>query len=163
MVEEKKNAKPVEVPRSGLRNGRWTALLVLLGAVILLCGLVIGSSGTVLVFRDKITRGGPPFHEAGFMARQIQNTYGLSKEQARKVEDIFSNSLQAMQKIREENERKLAETRDEMLSEMKKVLTAEQYARWRAEFETRQKIEQRRQGGAGLRRRGQGRRGPMWD
>jgi uncharacterized membrane protein len=107
---------------------------VLLGLVILLCGIIIGAGGTVLVGRVFLVPGQPD-RTSREIARHVSQRLDLSPDQQKQVRQIVRQHIERVNQIREsgrqEAEKELALMRDDVA----KVLTPEQAQAWRTEFE----------------------------
>jgi len=141
------------------RSRAWP--VVLLGVVILICGNIIGAGAAVLWLKQYMPPPPPPPGVAApEIARDMQTRYNLGEEQARKVEEIMRKSIDAMEAIHREAREKAEAERQVLRTEMRAVLTPEQYAQWAAHFD---QVGARRappQGGPGGPGAGQGPGGP---
>ena len=127
-----------QAPLPPPRQRTWPTML--LGAVILLCGIVIGAGATVLWFKDREPRrtfGKPPGSTA--MAQHVQKVCDLTEEQTQKVEEIFGKHLREMMAMRHELQPKMASLHEQLRTDMKEVLTPEQFEKWHARFEAARK------------------------
>jgi hypothetical protein len=125
--------KPLPPPAPAQARSRvWPE--VLLGLVILLCGIVIGAGGTVLVGRIFLVPGQPD-RTSREIARHMSQRLDLTPDQQRQVRQIVRRHIERVTQIREsgrqEAEKELALMRDDVA----KVLTPEQAQAWRTEFE----------------------------
>jgi hypothetical protein len=150
---------------------RWR--MAFFGLVILLAGLVIGISSTLMLVRHR-PMGPPPGPEfiTDRVLDDLRGELGLSPDQAKKIRAIMKERMQEVDKIRIEARPKIVEQLRLMNEEISAVLTEEQrriwQQNWRQQFHPFQR-EMRPGGprpGEGPRRRGgppdRMRRGPQW-
>ena len=114
---------------------RWLRT-ILLGIVILLCGMVIGGALTLhfrwprlLLARHSWER--MPEH----IVERMRSELDLTAEQQREIEEILAKHHGAMESIRTEVEPRVEAQLDSMRREIDAVLTPEQAARWSEHFE----------------------------
>ena len=117
------------------RAGRRWLRTILLGIVILLCGMIIGGALTLhfrwprlLLARHSWAR--MPEHIVERMRRELD----LTAEQQTQIERILAKHHGAMESIRTEVEPRVEAQLDSMRREIDAVLTAEQAARWSEHF-----------------------------
>jgi len=112
---------------------RWR--MAFFGLVILLAGLVIGVSSTLMVVRhkEKTRPWGPEFFSERMMDR-LQRDLDLSAEQAKKIGAILKERMQNLEEIRKEARPKVAEQLKLMNEEISAVLTEEQKRIWERRF-----------------------------
>jgi hypothetical protein len=134
MVEQHAVDNPLPRPRR-----RWMRT-VLLGVVILLCGMVIGGALTLhfrwprlLLARHAWER--MPEHIADRMRGELE----LTEEQQREIERILARHHGAMESIRTEVQPRVEAQIDSMRREVEAVLTLEQANRWSEHFERMQR------------------------
>jgi hypothetical protein len=103
-----------------------------LGLVILVCGIVIGASGGLLLGkrlwhppRDPMPRDVMP---------RMTERLNLTPEQQKQIGQIVSKRLVAVAEIRKEMRPRIGEQMQLMQSEVAEVLNAEQKAEWRRWF-----------------------------
>ena len=160
MVSE---AKPSNYPsgKKWLSHRRKQIFLqIMVGMIILFCGIVIGSGAAVLHLKDKMVMPGPrPPLEA--IVKDIRARYDLTQEQAEQVEEIFGRRRKTSQALFEEFGRKIEAEFQKLSGEMKEVLSPEQYERWESDFRARERHGPWRPGPGrpGQRRPGPGRPG----
>jgi len=119
---------------------RKTVRQILLAVVIFVSGIVIGAGGMVLFFQYRVFRPpAQPKKMAAEVTRDIQGRLGLSDIQAGQVEAIFAKEFQTMDSIRNEFEAQIDAQRESLITEMEMVLTPEQFAQWRDEFQSRRR------------------------
>jgi len=119
---------------------------IIVGLVILFCGLVIGAGGALLQLKDKVVPIGPrPPLDA--IVEDIQTRYDLTPEQAKRVEEVFGTQRKTMQTLFDQFGQKIDAEFQKLNEEMKDILSPDQYARWEQDFRNR-------------RDRGPGRHGP---
>ena len=115
---------------------RWR--MAFFGLVILLAGLVIGVSSTLMLVRHR-ERGrpwGPEFFSRK-MVDDLQRDLDLSAEQAKKIGAIVKNRMQKLEEIREEARPKVAEQLKLMNEEISAALTEEQKRTWQENWKRR--------------------------
>lgn len=118
---------------------------IVVGLVILFCGLVIGAGGALMQMKDRVVPAGPrPPLDA--IVDDIKARYDLTPEQTEKVEEVFGTQRKTMQTLFDQFGQKIDAEFQKLNTEMKKILSPEQYARWEHDFKSR--------------RRGPGRHGP---
>jgi Spy/CpxP family protein refolding chaperone len=109
---------------------RWR--MAFFGLVILLAGLVIGISSTLMVVRhgERVHPWGPGFPSGTIIMRDLQRYLDLSPEQVKKIEAIVKKRMQKLEQLREEARPKVAEQLKLMNEEISAVLTEEQRRDW---------------------------------
>ncbi len=120
------------------RNRLW--LVVLLGLAILICGAVIGSGLVVLSVKDRLVSSPAPSstaHEAENITAELHSQLHLTDAQAVQVRQIMARSVAVMDTLRQEMRQKVEAEHQRLNAEMKAVLTAEQFALWKAQLEAR--------------------------
>jgi hypothetical protein len=131
------DAVPSAQSPSPSRNRRRFWLVFLLGAVILVCGVAIGSGGTILWIHHKFQRmNRDPEKMQAELAARIQSRLNLTDEQTARVEQILGKRHEAMMKVRSEVEPRFKAEMDGMRSDIAALLTAEQARQWNEEFDS---------------------------
>lgn len=126
---------------------RQTWPVMLLGAVILLCGMAIGSGATVLWLRDRIVPDRPRRKNVhAVIAARLQRRLNLTDEQTRKVQKIFERRLQALRTLRQDMLPRFEAEHAKLRLEMKEVLTPAQFEQWDARFKSTREHMLRRSG-----------------
>jgi hypothetical protein len=130
---------------------RQVLMQVLIGVVILISGMGIGTGGTILVLRDRIIwrfpqppdrRPGPPD-----IVKMWQTDYGLTDDQVSQARQVLATSMATTQTFWKELQQKEQAERQKFAESMKDILTPEQYQKWENDFVERMKqIERRRPG-----------------
>jgi len=117
-----------------VRPRRRIWLATALGAVILICGIVIGSGGTVLWIRHKMDqfRRGPDRMPVE-LAERVRSQLNLTDEQAKRVEEILRKRHEALMKLLRETFKAELEG---MRAEVATVLTPEQVKKWNDDYES---------------------------
>ncbi|MBN1805902.1 MAG: hypothetical protein JW837_11685 [Sedimentisphaerales bacterium] len=153
MVNESAMSVPPSAKKHLSYHRRQIYLQMVIGAVILFCGIVIGSGATLLHLKDRMIMRGPrpPLPD---IVEDMQGRYDLTDEQAKKVEDIFRRRRETMHDLFEDSRQKIEAEFQKISSEIKEILTPEQYERWENDFKSR------RRGPGGFGPGGPGRRGP---
>jgi hypothetical protein len=153
MVNESATSIPPLGKKHLSHHRRQIYLQMVVGAIILLCGIVIGSGATFLHLKDRMIMRRPR-PQLPDVVEDIQSRYNLTDEQAEKVEDIFKKSRETMRTIFEESRKKTEAEFQKISVEMKGILTLQQYERWENDFKSR------RRGPGGFGPGGPGRGGP---
>jgi hypothetical protein len=113
-------------------------LQMIVGAIILFCGIVIGSGATLLHLKDKMIMRGPrPPLPA--IVEDIQSRYNLTEEQVIKVEEILGKGRETMRSLFEESRKKIEAEFQKISTEMKEILSPEQYEQWENDFRSRRR------------------------
>ena len=146
---ESSDAAPQRTPP--LHGRSRTGLQLIIGAVILLSGIVVGSGATILFLKDHIIwadfRHGKRTPAA--IADKFRSRYGLTDEQTQKVEALISIRKERLDAIWDEMDQKLEVEQRELMAEMKKVLTPGQYEKWERDFKERVQHHRKRSGPPG--------------
>jgi uncharacterized membrane protein YgcG len=161
MVEEARPSIPSTGKKRLSRRGRQIFLQALVGMIILACGGVIGWGVAVLNLKDKMMMSPGPRPPTQEVVQDMAARYGLTDEQAKKVETAFGKRREAIQTIFEEFRTKSEAEFQKLSADIKKILTPEQYAHWEQDFERRRRPAPWDHGpGRPGERGGPGRRGP---
>lgn len=109
---------------------------ILLGLVILLCGMVIGA-GVALVCVQKIVVHAihNPQETPGRIAERMKSKLKLTDEQTRQVKAILSERQKALHALRREWQPRVVQELDKTKEEVTKVLTPEQARAFRDRFD----------------------------
>jgi len=124
---------------------------MVVGLIILISGIIVGSGGTVALLKDRVVWiHHHPKMEAADIAKEIGSQYGLTNEQTQKVEQIFRDMIQDRTAVHQEFEAKMEAEHQQLVTEMKAVLLPEQFERWHKDFEAKQEqhkkmVESRKQ------------------
>lgn len=146
--------------RTHPRARTWPTLL--LGAVILLSGIALGVGGGLL-FGPRGEPAGPPPPGAGArIAARIAERCDLSDDQAAEVRAAVERRLDELRAVGRDTAGRVAEIHQALRSDMKRILTPEQFEEWDASFErVRQRVKRfrrpRNRRGPTRRPRGHGR------
>ena len=131
MVEKDQLNQSSGRPLVGMRGGKQTWQLMLLGAIILASGLAMGVGVAMVFLRGAQSPPPPPVDKvAATVAARIAATCDLSEQQADKVREIVARRMEALNTIRNEMAGEVLAEHETMRLEMKEVLTAEQFAKW---------------------------------
>ena len=124
-----------ETPQAVPRRRAWLPNLVL-GLVILLCGVAMGSIVTAVVLRR------PPMHGMrrpeqlpDKIASEMRVKYGLNDEQEQRLRVVFTEHGEKLSDIRAEVQPRVEAEHEALRRAIEGVLTPEQASRWREEFE----------------------------
>ncbi len=162
MVEQTGQTDPIDSVRLSVPAGRQTGRAVLLSAFILLFGVVIGAGGVYLWLNDRIMypQQGRFDHakKAQNIVGKMKTRYDLTDEQVGRVERIFARQFEAMAQWRQGLDSKIDQTRQQMVDEIRDVLTEEQFGRWEKKFQDRMRRWRGRGQGGGRRRERRGTR-----
>ena len=115
-------------------RGRQTGWMMLLGVLILACGVVIGAGGTLLRLRDRIVPPSKPTDSQEFVGKMVADSkewLSLTPEQEVKVKAAYERLFSDMEAVRSQF-RKLGEKHSE---EMRQILTPEQFEKWKKRTE----------------------------
>ena len=137
MVGESAQSNTAASIRPHRNRRKILALQIVVAAVIFASGIVVGSGGTILLVKHRVLWIQRHKKQASTIARNIQTRYGLSDEQTAKVEGIFSKAMEGRRTIRSEMLTKFDTERASLVSEMKTVLSAEQFDKWHIDFQKR--------------------------
>ncbi len=116
------------------KKRRWRSFF--LGVVILLCGMVIGAGGTVVVMKHIILRAIQHPEEAPQrITDRVRNKLDLTEDQAAKVKAILTerqNKIQALRRqVQPEVEKELEKAKEDVAA----VLKPDQAEKWRERFD----------------------------
>ncbi|MBN2317192.1 MAG: hypothetical protein JXM79_24920 [Sedimentisphaerales bacterium] len=162
MVEEAGPSIPTGKRRLSPR-GRQAVVQVVVGMVILICGVIIGSGAAVLVYKKKLqpSPGGGPLPPIEAVISDMKARYDLTEEQAKKVETTFSKRRETLRTLFDEFRTKSEAEFKKLTADIKKILTPEQFVHWEQDFNRRRRPGPRRdRGPGGPGDRGFGPRGP---
>jgi hypothetical protein len=161
MVNEPTTSNPSSGKKRLSHRRKQIYLQIIAGAVILFCGIVIGSGTALLHLKDRVVMRGPS-PALNSIVKDIRARYDLTQEQAEQVEDVFGGRRKTLQSLFEEIGQKIDTEFEELSVEMKEILSPEQYERWERDFRTRRRPGPRRRGQEryGPERHGPGRYGP---
>ena len=131
--ENVQSSQPAETPLPSPHHRAWPTFLV--GVLILLFGIAIGAGGARLLEGRKSRhwprdRGKFPSH----IASRLQADLGLTDAQTEKVKAIYAKQLDAMHEMRQDMLPKVKAHHEQLRTEIKEVLTVEQYAKWEEGF-----------------------------
>jgi len=112
-----------------------TLKMVLLGLAILLCGMVIGSAGTLFVARRAVVHAVlHPEEMPTRAAQRLGRRLDLSAEQQAQVETILRRRLLALAHVRERFRPQIDRELDDLREEVAAMLDEEQAQQWRDDF-----------------------------
>ena len=142
MVDETKPEHPLPHRRPPLSRRQLLTQFVVAG-VILVSGIGIGAGGTILALQDRIVwqppprptdRGGERGPRPPNVVEEWKTKYSLPDEQAQKVKALFDARFEAG-RLRWEQLRKIeADEREQLVADMKGILTPEQFEPWHADY-----------------------------
>jgi len=113
------------------------SLQIIVAAVIFASGIIVGVGGTILLVRHRVLWIHHYHKEAVSIARQIKARYNLTEQQAKKVEDVFARAFENRKAVRRQLQTKFDAEREKLVSEMKAVLTPQQFEKWHIDFQKR--------------------------
>ena len=126
---EPHHAPVVAVPK----KRRWTK--VLLGIVILLCGIIIGAGGTAAVMQKLIHRVFEhPEELPEMITSRMEKKLDLTSEQAVEVKRVLDVRIGNIQEIMKEVHPRIHEELTSLRDEVDEVLDEEQRKKWRTRF-----------------------------
>jgi len=137
MVDEESSHEEARHPSYRLYRRREVWLSIILGSLILLCGIAIGSSVVILRFKDRIWPGPRVIHtrrSPEIIATRMQRRLELTDEQTEKVEALLHKHFEGIQAVHKDARKKIEAEHKQLRAGMKKVLTAEQFERWDSRF-----------------------------
>jgi Spy/CpxP family protein refolding chaperone len=130
MVEQHPTDGALPMPRR-----RWLRT-VLLGIVILLCGIVIGGALTLRFRWPRLLLAREPWERMPeHIAERMRAELGLTEEQEAQIEVILARHHGAMDSIRLEVQPRVEARIDSMRREINALLTPQQAAQWSEHFE----------------------------
>jgi len=136
MVGETAESNPSPGRKRMSQRRKQIYMQIIVGLVILFCGLVIGAGGAIIQLKNKMVPMGPrPPLDA--IVEDIQSRYDLTPEQTKQVEDVFGTQRKTMQALFEQFGQKVDAEFQKLNVEMKEILSPEQYARWEQDFRSR--------------------------
>jgi hypothetical protein len=130
MSEEKESRESsVNLPSQAPKKRRWK--LVLLGLIILFCGMVIGAGitfhmGSVMIFRAM----GPGDGMAERIAKRIDRDLGLTEAQRTQVAEIVARRVSAFKRLLTEIYPRIKGQVTLLHDEIAPILTEEQKLKW---------------------------------
>ena len=120
-------------------NGR-DAVTLLLGALILLCGVAIGAGGTYIWLSHRQPRRRPfPPTPAGQITAEIGERYGLNASQKKKLSEVIERHLKSLHEVRRQTEQAVTKVHTKMREDMARILNPEQFAQWTKELDARRR------------------------
>ena len=148
--------------------------MLLLSAVILVAGIVIGSAGTTLLIRNNSHR--PPRPGAASAKRitdKLKDRLELSDEQFAKIEPIIKAHMDKLREIQQQARPQIEGEVNQMKEEISTLLTDDQKQKWEKHMKYLERIFRKQRGpgrghGSGEGRGGRGARGDQegnlcWD
>jgi hypothetical protein len=163
MVDEAQTPQPVPARRPRL-TPRQIFAQTIMGGLILLSGVAIGTGGSVLILKDRIIwrlpmRDGARRPDPNRIVDEWTAKYGLNEEQAQRVKEIFTRRFEAHRAHFSEMVKRAQTEREAFAAAVKEILTPEQYERWERDFRERSERYRRMWPGPRRRPRGPGRGG----
>jgi len=113
----------------------WGRSLVL-GFIILVCGAVMGSVITALVIEERPgrwTRHSERLPER--IAEEMRAKYNLTDDQTNQILAVFQDHAKKLSEIRAEVQPRVEAEHEALRATVESILTPEQAAQWRSEFE----------------------------
>ena len=160
MVEEARPSIPSTGKKRLSHRGKQVLLQIVVGMIILVCGIIIGSGAAVLRLKDQMVMRRGPFPQTRAVVEDMATRYHLTPEQIEQVETAFEKSRESLrtrfEKFRTESEAEFGT----LSAEIKKILTPEQFERWEQDFKRRRHPGPPWERGKPGERRGPGRGGP---
>jgi hypothetical protein len=116
------------------RRRPWRSLL--LGLIILLCGILIGTGGTVIVLQKVVLYAiHHPEEVPNRVAERMRNKLGLSDEQTKKVKAILAERQRAFLALRRAARPKVEQELERLREEVATILDKNQARKWRKRFD----------------------------
>jgi hypothetical protein len=143
MNEEKERKETqVSAPPQAQKRIRWK--MVLLGVVILLCGMVIGAGitfhvGNVMIFRAMSPGSGMGEH----ITKRINRDLRLTDEQRSQVAKIVAHRVAAVKSILMDAYPRIKDQFELFHDEVTPLLTEEQRLKWERHYQKMQKVTTR--------------------
>ena len=113
------------------------SLQIIIACVIFASGIIVGAGGTILLVRHRVLWIHHYHKEAASITRQIKARYNLTEQQTKNVEDVFTKAIERKKAVRSQLQTKFDAEREKLVSEMKAVLTPQQFGKWHIEFQKR--------------------------
>ncbi len=141
------------LPHQPPPSGRQLLMQFVVAGVILASGIGIGTGGTILTLKDRIVwqdpppppgRGGERGPRPPNFVEEMKTKYGLSDEQVQEVKDLFAKRWDERRKRGDELRKIELEGREQFATDMKGILTPEQFEPWHAEYRERMAEADRR-------------------
>ena len=120
---------------------------LLLGLVILICGIVIGVVSTAIFLHPSSDHGRRGDHLPQSIAERMQTKYGLTDDQRQRLQTIFDEHIKKLSAIRTEIQPRMDAEQEALRQSVEPVLTPDQAKRWREEYEKMRKQWHQRDGG----------------
>lgn len=116
------------------KKRRWR--VVLLGILILVCGIAIGAGGTAVIMRHIILRAIQHPEEAPQrIADRVRGKLGISDEQAVRIKAILSERQKAIQALRRQVQPQIENELNQAREEVAALLNPQQAEKWRKRFD----------------------------
>jgi hypothetical protein len=139
MVEQAMPSIPPAGKKRLSRRSRQIFAQVVVGLIILICGIIIGTGATVLHFKGRVVMPPGPRPPTREVVEDMATRYNLTPEQVKKVEAVFEKRRETLQSTFEEFRRKSEAEFKTLSTDIKNILTPEQYARWEQDFQRRRR------------------------
>lgn len=140
--------EPIRTPLPKPPN---TWLTLLMGAVLLVCGVVIGAGGTVLVVKNRMDQpGSAPEQFNRRLTERMTRDLDLTPEQSKQIRAVFDGHREEMKSIREGVDEQMNALRETMRDEVSEILSPEQLSQWESrvkEYDRRGPDHDRRRDG----------------
>jgi len=132
---------------SVLKRSRSRQILVqiIVGSIILVSGVIIGSGGTILLAKHKVIWiSYRRKADQVSIAKKISSRYGLDDRQTRQVEDIFREGFQKKELIHKQMSEEMDARRQVLVAKMKEVLSPAQFEKWHEDLQIRMEKRKKR-------------------
>lgn len=139
MVEDIRPSIPSTGKKRLSHRSRQVLLQIVIGTIILICGIIIGSGAAVLRLKDEMVMRRGPFPPTRAVVEDMAARYDLTPEQAKKVEAVFEKSRETLRAQFEESRRKNEAEFQKLSAEIKKIFTPEQFEHWEQDFKRRRR------------------------
>ncbi len=126
-------SSPLELPVPRKRRP-WRSLL--LGLIILLCGILIGAGITVITLQKAVLYAiHHPEQVPNRLTERLRGKLHLSDDQAKKIRAILNERQHAFQALRRATRPKVERELDRLREEVAAVLDVNQARKWRQRFD----------------------------
>ncbi len=119
-------------------------LRIVLAAVILISGILIGAGGTILLAKNNKIWIKHKHKDPNEITKEIAGKYGLNQQQTTRVQEIINKTFEQRKTYDEEMDQKRDADTQIIIAEMNSVLTPGQFELWNKDFQAmREKFKNR--------------------
>jgi hypothetical protein len=116
------------------KKRRWR--VVLLGILILVCGIAIGAGGTAVIMRHMILHAiQHPEKAPQRIIDRVRGKLGISDDQAARIKAILSERQKAIQALRRQVQPQIENELNQAREDVAALLNPEQAEKWRRRFD----------------------------